>query len=116
MSAHLEGDLVKFYGVEGMPFFSHTYPTRENGFSKFGLEQHNGAPAEYSFSVSALKTTADAAARHFGMPIYGGDAVIRPDGRFFLIDFNDWPSFGSCTQAAAEAIATRALHFLRRRA
>ena len=50
------------------------------------------------------------------MPIYGGDAVIRPDGRFFLIDFNDWPSFGSCTQAAAEAIATRALHFLRRRA
>ena len=116
VSAHLEGDLVKFYGVEGTPFFSHTYPTRENGFSKFGLEQHNGAPAEYSFSVSALKTTADAAARHFGMPIYGGDAVIRPDGRFFLIDFNDWPSFGSCTQAAAEAIATRALHFLHHRA
>lgn len=113
VSAHLEGDLVKFYGVEGTPFFSHTYPTRENGFSKFGLEQHNGAPAEYSFSVSALKTTADAAARHFDMPIYGGDAIIRPDGRFFLIDFNDWPSFGSCTQAAAEAIATRALHFLR---
>ena len=116
VSAHLEGDLVKFYGVEGMPFFSPTYPTHENGFSKFGLEQHNGVPAEYSFSVSALKTTADAAARHFGMPIYGGDAIIRPDGRFFLIDFNDWPSFGSCTQAAAEAIATRALHFLRRRA
>ncbi len=113
VSAHLEGDLVKFYGVEGMPFFSPTYPTHENGFSKFGLEQHNGVPAEYSFSVSALKTTADAAARHFGMPIYGGDAIIRPDGRFFLIDFNDWPSFGSCTQAAAEAIATRALHFLR---
>lgn len=116
VSAHLEGDLVKFYGVEGTSFFSHTYPTRGNGFSKFGLEQHNGAPVEHPFSPADLKTTADAAARHFGRPIYGGDAIVRPDGRFFLIDFNDWPSFGSCTQAAAEAIATRALHFLRHRA
>ena len=116
VSAHLEGDLVKFYGVEGTPFFSHTYPTRGNGFSKFGLEQHNGAPAEHPFSLADLKTAADAAARHFGRPIYGGDAIVRPDGRFFLIDFNDWPSFGSCTQAAAEAIAARALHFLRHRA
>ena len=116
VSAHLEGDLVKFYGVEGTSFFSHTYPTRGNGFSKFGLEQHNGVPAEHPFSVADLKTAAEAAALHFGRPIYGGDAIVRPDGRFFLIDFNDWPSFGSCTQAAAEAIATRTLHFLRRRA
>ena len=106
---------MKFYGVEGTSFFSHTYPTRENGFSKFGLEQHNGAPAEHPFSLGDLKTTADAAARH-SVAHLRRRCLIRPDGRFFLIDFNDWPSFGSCTQAAAEAIATRALHFLHHRA
>ena len=74
------------------------------------------SPAQAREILREADTTADAAARHFGMPIYGGDAIIRPDGRFFLIDFNDWPSFSSCTQAAAEAIATRALNFLRRRA
>lgn len=116
LSAHLEGDLIKFYGVEGTPFFSHTYPTRNGGFSKFGLERHNGAPSGHPFSVQALKTAADAAAHHFGMPVYGGDAIVRADGRFFIIDFNDWPSFGSCTDAAATAITARTLAFLKSRA
>ena len=102
---HVEGDLVKFYGVAGTPFFHCTLPTAEGGFSKFGLEAHNGRPQGHPFDAEALKATADRLALASGMPIYGGDAVVRPDGSTALIDFNDFPSFGGCTQAAAKAIA-----------
>ena len=102
---HVEGDLVKFYGVAGTPFFHCTLPTAEGGFSKFGLEAHNGRPQGHPFDAEALKATADRLALASGMPIYGGDAVVRPDGSTVLIDFNDFPSFGGCTQAAAKAIA-----------
>lgn len=111
VSEHVEGDLVKFYGVATTPFIHHSYPT-QGGFSKFGLEAHNGAPAHYAFPIADLKTKADAIALVSNMPIYGGDAIIRPDGSFAIIDFNDWPSFGSCTQLAAEAIVSCAISHL----
>jgi glutathione synthase/RimK-type ligase-like ATP-grasp enzyme len=103
-SRHLHGDLVKFYGVAGTDFFYHFYP-RRTGHSKFGLEQHNDPTADYPFSLPALRTTCHAAARLLGLTVYGGDAIIAPDGSFRLIDFNDWPSFAPCRDAAAEAIA-----------
>lgn len=109
---HVAGDLVKFYGVADTPFFHYTLPTAEGGFSKFGLEAHNGQPQGLPFDAEALKATADRLALVSGMPIYGGDAVVRPDGSTAVIDFNDFPSFGSCTQAAAKAIAQRALTLL----
>lgn len=112
-AAHVEGDLVKFYGVEGTPFFHHTLPTSDGGFSKFGLEHYNGAPKGYPFSPDALKRVADAFAQRAGLTIYGGDAIVRPDGGVVIIDFNDFPSFGSCTQAAAAAIVERVEQHLR---
>lgn len=110
---HVVGDLVKFYGVAETSFFHHAYPT-SGGFSKFGLETHNGAPEHHAFSLSELKTKADAIALESGMPIYGGDAIVRADGTFSIFDFNDWPSFGDCTMSAAEAIAAFALAHLPR--
>jgi len=104
---HAEGDLVKFYGVEGVGFFSYTYPTEEQGYSKFGLEAHNGKPKYFSFSSGALKQMADKAARESGFLIYGGDAIIMQNGDFVIIDFNDWPSFASCRKQASKAIAQR---------
>lgn len=104
---HVVGDLVKFYGVEGTDFFSHSYPTDTEGFSKFGLEKYNGQPQHYAFSLTALKQTADKAARESGLIIYGGDAIVQTDGTFLIIDFNDWPSFASCRKEAAKAIAYR---------
>ncbi len=112
-TAHVEGDLVKFYGVEGTPFFHHTFPTAGGGFSKFGLEVHNGAPKGHPFDPDRLKALADKVAHSAGMPIYGGDAIVRADGSIAVIDFNDWPSFGSCTQAAAAAIVERACAIVR---
>ncbi len=37
--------------------------------------------------------------------VYGGDMVVRADGSFAIIDFNDWPSFSRCREEAARAIA-----------
>lgn len=100
--AHVRGDLVKFYGVEGW-FFSHSYPT-DTGHSKFGLEVANGEAQHYAFSEDELRCEADRIAALTGVGIYGGDAIIRADGSFCIIDFNDWPSFSSCCNEAARAI------------
>ncbi len=108
---HLEGDLIKFYGVEGSAFFHITYPTEKGGFSKFGLEEQNGQPQHFGFDADKLKTEADRAAQLTGITVYGGDAVVTPQGSFHIIDFNDWPSFSACRKDAAKAIANRIKFF-----
>ncbi len=102
---HVEGDLVKFYGVGGADFFHAYYPTAAGNFGKFGLERINGLPRRHPYSLEALKRCADRAARLSGITVYGGDAIIKSDGSFVLIDFNDWPSFSVCVATAATAIA-----------
>ncbi len=109
LSPHIEGDLVKFYGVEGTDFFHYYYPTAEGAFSKFGLERHNATPVGFAFSPQELKASADHAARLSGFAIYGGDCVVQSDGTWQIIDFNDWPSFSRCCNEAAAAIASRVL-------
>ena len=103
---HLPGDLVKFYGVKGTGFFEYYYPTAGDGFSKFGLERHNGAVRFYAFDAAALADTADRAASLLNLPVYGGDCIVGADGEVRLIDFNDWPSFSRCCDRAAEAITS----------
>ena len=49
VSPHVEGDLVKFYGVEGTAFF-HVCYTYDDGQSKFGDETRNGRPHHYGYS------------------------------------------------------------------
>lgn len=104
VSEHVEGDLVKFYGIAGTPFFFTYYPTvGKSGFSKFGLEAHNGLPQEYAYDAEALHRLATKAASVSGFTLYGGDCIIRPDGTFALIDFNDFPSFAPCVNEVAQA-------------
>lgn len=101
VSEHVAGDLVKFYGVAGTPFFYVYYPTN---FSKFGLEKYNGTPQGYSFDRIALQQIATKAATLCGFTLYGGDCIVHPDGTFALIDFNDFPSFAPCANEAAKAL------------
>lgn len=110
LQAHVEGDLLKFYGVEGTDFFEWHYAAE--GHSKFGLEVHNGPVQGFRFDAAELKRLADRAARTLGVPIYGGDCVVDRTGALHLIDFNDWPSFARCRERAAEAIARRILSAL----
>jgi len=89
------GTLLKFYGVSGGEFFAALGDEVE--------EQTQRAIAQVAGSAAAV----------FGLEVWGGDAIVR-DGRFWIIDFNDWPSFSNVRAAAARAIARRALALLRR--
>ena len=105
VSAHIVGDLVKFYGVRGTDFFRCFYPT-DDGQTKFGDEQRNGTAHHYAYDVASLHQEAERLAAAVGIAVYGGDCIVRADGSFCLIDFNDWPSFSRCREEAADAIAS----------
>ena len=53
-----------------------------------------------------MKKTVDRLATTIGVIVYGGDAIVRSDGSFVIIDFNDWPTFSPCREEAARKIAT----------
>lgn len=101
-TAHVRGDVVKFYGVEG-GFFRYYYPA-DDGRSKFGDERRNGSAHHYPFDIEALQTATTTLSRLLPIEVFGGDAIVEETGRFSIIDFNDWPSFSRCRQEAAEAI------------
>ena len=104
ISPHVEGDLVKFYGVSPAGFFHYFYPT-DDGLTKFGLEHRNGQAHHYPFDVNGLQTSAEKLAAAVGLQIYGGDCIVTADSAWYMIDFNDWPSFSRCREEAAEVIA-----------
>lgn len=99
VSAHVVGDLIKFYGV-GSRMFRYFYPS-EDGISKFGDEKHNGKAHHYPFSASGLRDEVTRLAGRVGVSLYGGDAIIDKAGNYYIIDFNDWPSFSRCREEAA---------------
>jgi hypothetical protein len=90
LQEHRAGDEVKFYAVQGGRLFWPYYPKESEG---------------YPFRERDLQALAERAADTLEVGIYGGDAIISPDGRITLIDLNDWPSFAPCRGAAASAIA-----------
>lgn len=104
VTAHVKGDLVKFYGVRGSGFFRTFYPG-DDGISKFGDEQINGKAHHYGYPEYKLMHDAEQLAGFTGISVYGGDCIIRSDGSYAIIDFNDWPSFSRCRKEAATAIA-----------
>lgn len=106
VTAHIKGDLVKFYGVRNTGFFRTYYPN-DDGISKFGDELINGQPRHYVFSKDEMQHDAEKTATLTDIDIYGGDCIVREDGTYAIIDFNDWPSFSRCREEAAEAIAER---------
>ncbi len=106
IQAHVKGDVVKFYGVEDTDFFRYYY-SGDDTETKFGDEERNGKPQYYSFSSSNLQADAEKLACLLQTPIYGGDAIVREDGSYVIIDFNDFPSFSRCREEAAKAIVGR---------
>ena len=95
VSAHVVGDLVKWYAVDG-GFFRYYYPSDD------------GNTNHYAFDADALRQKVEKVAQTIGITAYGGDAIVRADGTFCIIDFNDWPSFSRCREDAAKAIAEAA--------
>ena len=112
INVHLEGDLVKFYGIKGSSFFYYFYPYN-TGNSKYGLENINGKPQEFAIDEQRLHTMCQDAAEALGIEIYGGDCIVSADGDIQIIDFNDWPSFAPCRNEAAPQIAKRILSLIK---
>ncbi|MFA6092440.1 MAG: hypothetical protein WCU88_07360 [Elusimicrobiota bacterium] len=89
---HIEGDVVKFYGAGPGRWFTwfHHDTTRAK---------------RHPFSVDELARLASQGARALDLGIFGGDAIISPDGTVTLLDLNSWPSFARVRQEAAVQIA-----------
>ena len=105
VSAHVVGDLVKFYGVHATGFFRFFYPT-DDGLTKFDDERRNGEACHFPFDEGKMYRVAERLSEATGVEVYGGDCIVRSDGSFCVIDFNDWPSFSRCCKEVAEAIAS----------
>ena len=104
LQTHVDGDLLKFYGIGSAawpsdtrspfaPWFRYFYP-REN-------EVH-----DYPFDPQALAAHARRAATALGLEVFGGDAIVTPGGQVLLIDLNAWPSFALYRDEAAAEIAS----------
>ena len=104
INRHLVGDLIKFYGVQGTPFFFWFYPFDE-GHSKYGHEAINGKSKGIEFDRQHMRDICQRASDVLDVKRYGGDCIVSPDGDIRIIDFNDWPSFAPCRQEAAPYIA-----------
>lgn len=113
LNEHIAGDLIKFYGVKDSPFFFWYYATAEGKFSKFGWENHNGGPQRFPFDEPLFQQMAHKAAEVCHIDIFGGDAIVTKEGRIYIIDFNDFPSFSSCRKDAALAISEHLLRSLK---
>ena len=114
INKHLVGDLVKFYGVSGSRFFYWFYPFDE-GHSKYGLEAINGKSQGIEFDKEKMREICQNASDVLDVKIYGGDCIISPEGEIRIIDFNDWPSFAPCRDAAAPHIAKQILTAIKER-
>ena len=112
INVHLTGDLVKFYGVKGSPFFFWFYPFDE-GHSKYGHEAINGKSRGIKFDVKEMKNICQRAAEELNVVIYGGDCIVSPEGEMRIIDFNDWPSFAPCRNEAAPHIAKSVISLIK---
>jgi hypothetical protein len=104
INRHLEGDVVKFYGVLGTPFFLWFNPSEDNA-ARYWQPSQQPTHKTPDFDVEAFKASCIRAAETLDVRVYGGDAIIAPDGKFTLIDFDDWPSFAPCRTEAAQHIA-----------
>jgi len=89
---HIEGDLIKFYGVGPGRWFTWFY--------------HDATRARrLPFELDDLASSAAAGALALGLEVFGGDAIVAEDGTITLIDLNSWPSFARVRSEAAVQIA-----------
>lgn len=100
ISKHIDGGVVKFYGVRNTSFFYWLYPT----IDKFNNIINASIP-NHSFDEKELREIANNASNCLELDIYSGDAIIDNKNNIKIIDFNDFPSFSSCKDEAAEIIA-----------
>jgi hypothetical protein len=111
---HVEGDLVKFYGVSAAGDAAARGAAAPSWFEWFHPKEK--PVAGHDVDVRALRDMAHRAARTLGLDVWGGDAIVTPAGAIYLIDVNAWPSFALYREEAADKIAAHLTARLRRTA
>ena len=96
---HVEGDLIKFYGV-GAAAGSDAPGAWFCWF--YHKDQHL---VGHPFDAGRLARLARRAAAALGLEVFGGDAIAAGDGNVVLIDLNAWPSFALYRDEASARIA-----------
>ena len=96
---HVDGDLIKFYGI-GPGGGAHGAPPWFRWFYHKD-QQLRG----HVFDERALARLVREAAAALGLEIYGGDCIVTASGGLVLIDVNAWPSFALFREEAASVIA-----------
>ena len=104
---HVEGDLVKFYGVSDAATAA---PPRGSG----GSTRRSTRRRDTRSTRARSRDIAYRAARALELDVWGGDAIVTPDGGIFVIDLNAWPSFALFREEAADHIAAHLATRLRR--
>ena len=95
---HVAGDLIKFYGVQNRA------GTKDANWFEWFYHRDKGMLG-HAFDPARLSKAAHNAAAALGLEIFGGDAVIKPNGEPMIIDLNAWPSYALYRDRAAQAIA-----------
>lgn len=108
VSRHLNGDLIKFYGIVGQPFF-YWFNSSDGTHSSPEAMVGNGRDEVASFDVKSLEELCRKAADILEVQIFGGDCIVESDGSIKIIGLNDWPSFAPCRKEAAPWIAKCAI-------
>lgn len=99
LQPHVDGDLIKFYGV-GPGGGPDGEPPWFRWFYHKG-QQITGHP----FDERGLARLVRRAAAALGLEIYGGDVIATATGDLVLLDLNAWPSFALYRDEAATVIA-----------
>ena len=108
LQPHVEGDLIKFYGV-GPGGGANGEPPW------FRFFYHKGQRvAGHAFDPHRLARLVRRAAGGLGLEVYGGDVIVTPTGDLVLLDLNAWPSFALYRDEAAVVIATYLMQRFRR--
>ncbi|MCQ2127674.1 MAG: hypothetical protein MJZ06_09620 [Bacteroidaceae bacterium] len=103
---HVHGTLVKVYGVSGEWVLDCRVVTGEK--DKFGnVVKHGsqGTGIKDILNTGALNELIRRAAVAVECDVFGADVIVDGNGNLTIIDFNDWPSFGTCRDRAAAKIA-----------
>jgi hypothetical protein len=107
---HVDGDLVKFYGV------GRSARRADPGWFRWFYHKDQTL-AGHPLDAGRLAALAHAAATALGLEVYGGDAIATAGGDLTLLDVNAWPSFALYRDEAAPVIASYlALRFAGRHA
>jgi hypothetical protein len=108
LQRHIEGPIVKFYGVAN-GFFRHRAMASRDQDKKRLAYPHTWSDMA---RVEDVRAMAARKAGILGLTVYGGDCIVDRDGKLWVIDMNDWPSFRTCQEEAATSIARLAIEAL----